>query len=104
MLTMKYLTLKTRLLALLLLAATCAAAQPTPAQLASRPELTASIYHSYEYLPGPAAPVPDGYEPFYISHYGPLGKKTMPMWSISMVSAAINCMNCRCSLPIIPGT
>ena len=60
MLTMKYLTLKTRLLALLLLAATCAAAQPTPAQLASRPELTASIYHSYEYLPGPAAPVPDG--------------------------------------------
>ena len=54
MLTMKYLTLKTRLLALLLLAATCAAAQPTPAQLASRPELTASIYHSYEYLPGPA--------------------------------------------------
>ena len=55
MLTMKYLTLKTRLLALLLLAATCAAAQPTPAQLASRPELTASIYHSYEYLPGPAA-------------------------------------------------
>ena len=69
MLTMKYLTLKTRLLALLLLAATCAAAQPTPAQLAARPELTASIYHSYEYLPGPAAPVPDGYEPFYISHY-----------------------------------
>lgn len=56
MLTMKYLTLKTRLLALLLLAATCAAAQPTPAQLAARPELTASIYHSYEYLPGPAAP------------------------------------------------
>lgn len=51
MLTMKYLTLKTRLLALLLLAATCAAAQPTPAQLAARPELTASIYHSYEYLP-----------------------------------------------------
>ena len=72
---MKYLTLKTRLLALLLLAATCAAAQPTPAQLASRPELTASIYHSYEYLPGPAAPVPDGYEPFYISHYGRHGSR-----------------------------
>ena len=72
---MKYLTLKTRLLALLLLAATCAAAQPTPAQLAARPELTASIYHSYEYLPGPAAPVPDGYEPFYISHYGRHGSR-----------------------------
>ena len=75
MLTMRYLTLKTRLLALLLLAATCAAAQPTPAQLAARPELSAGIYHSYEYRPGPAAPVPDGYEPFYISHYGRHGSR-----------------------------
>ena len=70
---MRYLTLKTRLLALLLLAATCAAA--TPAQLAARPELSAGIYHSYEYRPGPAAPVPDGYEPFYISHYGRHGSR-----------------------------
>ena len=95
MLTMKYLTLKTRLLALLLLAATCAAAQPTPAQLASRPELTASIYHSYEYLPGPAAPVPDGYEPFYISHYGRHGttrkRRLMPSRSP------------RCAKPTRPG-
>lgn len=75
MLTMKYLTLKTRLLALLLLAATCAAAQPTPAQLAARPELTASIYHSYEYLPVRPLRFPDGYEPFYISHYGRHGSR-----------------------------
>lgn len=72
---MRYLTLKTRLLALLLLAATCAAAQTTPAEIAARPELSAGIYHSYEYLPGPAAPVPAGYEPFYISHYGRHGSR-----------------------------
>lgn len=72
---MRYLTLKTRLLALLLLAATCAAAQTTPAEIAARPELSAGIYHSYEYLPGPAVPVPAGYEPFYISHYGRHGSR-----------------------------
>lgn len=72
---MKYLTLKTRLLALLLPAATCAFAQSLPAQLAARPELTAGIYHSYEYRPGPEAPVPAGYEPFYISHYGRHGSR-----------------------------
>ncbi len=75
MLIMRYLTLKTRLLALSLLAATCAAAQPTPAEIAARPERSAGIYHSYEYLPGPAAPVPAGYEPFYISHYGRHGSR-----------------------------
>ena len=75
MLTMRYFTLKTRLLALLLLAATCAVAQPTPAELAARPERSASIYHSYEFLPGPAAPVPAGYKPFYISHYGRHGSR-----------------------------
>lgn len=72
---MRYVTLKTRLLALLLLAATCAVAQPTPAELAANPERSAGIYHSYEYLPGPAAPVPAGYEPFYIGHYGRHGSR-----------------------------
>ena len=46
------------LLALSLLAAICAAAQPTPAEFAAHPERSAGIYRSYEYLPGPAAPVP----------------------------------------------
>lgn len=73
MLIMKYLTLK--LLSLSLLAATCAAAQPSPAELAAHPERSAGIYHSYEYLPGPAAPLPAGYEPFYISHYGRHGSR-----------------------------
>ena len=75
MLIMRYFTLKTRLLALSLLAAICAAAQPTPAEFAAHPERSAGIYRSYEYLPGPAAPVPAGYEPFYISHYGRHGSR-----------------------------
>lgn len=72
---MRYLTLKTRLLALLLLAATCSCGAAHPCPTAARPELSAGIYHSYEYRPGPAAPVPDGYEPFYISHYGRHGSR-----------------------------
>ena len=68
-------TLKYRLLALLLSAAACAGAQTTPAEIAAHPDRAAGIYHSYEYLPGPAAPVPDGYAPFYISHYGRHGSR-----------------------------
>lgn len=68
-------TLKVRLLALLLLTAACAVAQTTPAEIAENPERAAGIYHSYEYLPGPAAPVPAGYAPFYISHYSRHGSR-----------------------------
>ena len=68
-------TLKVRLLALLLLTAACAAAQTTPAEIVENPERAAGIYHSYEYLPGPAAPVPAGYAPFYISHYSRHGSR-----------------------------
>lgn len=72
---MKYRSLKIRLLALLLLAGTCAAAQTTPAEIAANPERAAGIYHSYEYRPGPDAPAPEGYVPFYISHYGRHGSR-----------------------------
>lgn len=68
-------TLKVRLLALLLLTAACAAAQTMPAEIAENPERAAGIYHSYEFLPGPAAPVPAGYAPFYISHYSRHGSR-----------------------------
>ena len=68
-------TLKVRLLALLLLTADCAASQSTPAEIAENPERAAGIYHPYEYLPGPAAPVPAGYTPFYISHYSRHGSR-----------------------------
>lgn len=72
---MKYRSLKIRLLALLLLAGTCAAAQTTPAEIAANPERAAGIYHSYEYRPGPDVPAPEGYVPFYISHYGRHGSR-----------------------------
>lgn len=62
-------------LALLLLLSAGVAAQTTPAELAAHPERSAGIYHSYEYLPADPAPVPDGYEPFYISHYGRHGSR-----------------------------
>lgn len=75
MLTMRYFALKTRLLALLLLAGPCALAQTTPAEIAAQPERAAGIYHSYEYRPGPEAPAPVGYVPFYISHYGRHGSR-----------------------------
>lgn len=67
--------LKSRLLWLSLLLSAGAAAQTTPAQIAARPERSAGIYHSYEYLPTAAAPVPEGFEPFYISHYGRHGSR-----------------------------
>lgn len=61
-------------LALLLLSG-AAAAQTTPAELAAHPERSAGIYHSYDYAPADPAPVPAGYEPFYISHYGRHGSR-----------------------------
>ncbi len=39
------------------------------------PNCAGGIYHSYEYLPGPAVPAPKGYVPFYISHYGRHGSR-----------------------------
>lgn len=33
-------------------------------------ERTASIFHSYEFAPVEDTPPPDGFKPFYISHYG----------------------------------
>ena len=38
--------------------------------VALRPyERTASVYHSYEFEPIADTPPPDGFKPFYISHY-----------------------------------
>ena len=75
MLIMNRFSLKNRLLALLLLAASCAMAQTTPAEIAENHERSAGVFHSYEYRPGAAAPVPKGYVPFYISHYGRHGSR-----------------------------
>ena len=61
--------------AALLLTAQGVLAQATPAQLAANPELTAGIYHSYEYTPTDRTPAPKGFTPFYISHYGRHGSR-----------------------------
>ena len=68
---MNKLTMKMRLFAaFLLLGLWGATAQTAREQIAAMPERAGGIYHSYEYLPGPAVPAPKGYVPFYISHYG----------------------------------
>lgn len=72
---MKFIRRKCCLLWLSLLLSAGATAQTTPAQIAARPERSAGIYHSYEYQPAAAAPVPEGFEPFYISHYGRHGSR-----------------------------
>ena len=38
-------------------------------------ERTASIFHSYEFAPVEDTPPPDGFNPFYISHYGQHGSR-----------------------------
>lgn len=53
-----------------------AQAQSPREQIAANPELSACLYHSYEYRPeADAEPAPAGYEPFYISHYGRHGSR-----------------------------
>jgi len=40
-------------------------------------ERTASIFHSYEFEPVADTPPPEGFEPFYISHYGRHGSRRL---------------------------
>lgn len=73
---MNRLALKLRFCAaFLLLGLWGADAQTVREQIAAVPERAGGIYHSYEYRPAAAAPVPDGYTPFYISHYGRHGSR-----------------------------
>ena len=73
---MNKLTMKMRLFAaFLLLGLWGATAQTAREQIAAMPERAGGIYHSHEYLPGPAVPAPKGYVPFYISHYGRHGSR-----------------------------
>ena len=58
---MNKLTMKMRLFAaFLLLGLWGATAQTAREQIAAMPERAGGIYHSYEYLPGPAVPAPNG--------------------------------------------
>ena len=58
-----------------LLTAGYAAAQTTLAEIAGCRDRAAGIYHSYEPGTPSDVPVPEGYEVFYISHYGRHGSR-----------------------------
>ena len=72
---MNYSYLKSIPQALLLLIVSSVSAQTSPTEIAENPERSGGIYHSYNYHPIPAVPVPKGYIPFYISHYGRHGSR-----------------------------
>ena len=59
----------------LLLLGWSASAQTTREELLSHMELTAGNYTNYPVPTGHLTPVPKGYEPFYISHYGRHGAR-----------------------------
>lgn len=52
-----------------------AQAQSFREKIAADPDRAGGVYHSYEYVEVPSTPAPDGYRPFYISHYGRHGSR-----------------------------
>ena len=64
-------------LSCLLLIAWAAGAQTSREELLSHIELTAGNYANYPVPTGHLTPAPEGYEPFYISHYGRHGARYM---------------------------
>ena len=54
-----------------------AGAQTSREELLSHPELTAGNYANYPLPTGHQTPAPEGYKPFYISHYGRHGSRYM---------------------------
>lgn len=60
-----------------LLLAWAAGAQTSREELLSHMELTAGNYANYPLPTGHLTPAPEGYEPFYISHYGRHGSRYM---------------------------
>ncbi|MBO7070802.1 MAG: histidine-type phosphatase, partial [Bacteroidales bacterium] len=64
-------------LSCLLLIGWVAGAQTSREELLSHIELTAGNYANYPNPTGHLTPAPDGYEPFYISHYGRHGSRYM---------------------------
>ena len=45
------------------------------ALIRENPERAAGVLHSYEYIPSSETPAPEGYEAFYVSHYGRHGSR-----------------------------
>lgn len=61
----------------LLFSASTLAAQTTREEIARRPDLAGGTYCSYYGGKAKLTPAPEGYEPFYISHYGRHGSRYM---------------------------
>ncbi|MBO4455468.1 MAG: hypothetical protein J5759_03390 [Bacteroidales bacterium] len=61
--------------ALLLCSGTLSAQSDYASLIRENPDRAAGVHHSYEYRPGPETAVPDGYTPFYVSHYGRHGSR-----------------------------
>ncbi len=53
-------------------------------------ERTASIFHSYEFAPVEDTPPPDGFTPFYISHYGRHGSRRLADSSVADALAELD--------------
>ena len=50
-------------------------AQSAADLIRENPDRAAGVYHSFEFHPIQDSPVPKGYRPFYISHYGRHGSR-----------------------------
>ena len=72
---MKYFYLKIFLLFFSILVELNVYSQTRLAEIVENPEYSGGIYYSYHYSPGLIVPPPDGYQPFYISHYGRHGSR-----------------------------
>ena len=64
-----------RIALLLLLLPVVVQAQTTREEFFSDRRHSAGIYQQYIFVQSPATPPPDGYKPFYISHYGRHGSR-----------------------------
>lgn len=60
---------------LLILSSSVAQAQTTKEEFFSDPAHASGVYQVYKYVKSPATPAPEGYSPFYISHYGRHGSR-----------------------------
>ena len=61
-------------------------------------ERTASVYHSYEFEPITDTPPPNGFKPFYISHYGRHGSRRISGSAVTDVLRALEKANKRNAL------
>ena len=67
--------MKSFVLSILAVAALGTSAQTTPAEVAASPGKAGGVYFAYPVSESLNTPAPEGFEPFYISHYGRHGSR-----------------------------